>query len=70
MDNSLLIIGILLIILIYFTSFIPYRNRERTVYVRDADPIHSRFFVPYWRSHPIYHPHRRHLRRRFRRHYY
>jgi hypothetical protein len=70
MDNSLIIIGILLIILIYFISFIPYHNREKTVYVRDERPIHSRFFVPYWQSPPMYHPHRRHFRRHFKRHNY
>ena len=65
MDNSLITIGLLLIILIYFMSFIPYYNYGRTVYVKNEHPIHSRFFVPYRRRTPIYHPHRRHLRRHF-----
>lgn len=69
MDNSLIIIGILLIILIYFMSFIPYNNYGRTVYVKNEHPIHSRFFVPYRRRIPIYHPRRGYLRRRFKYNY-
>lgn len=62
MNNTLIIIGILLILLIYFTSFIPYRNRGKTVYIKNEHPIHSRFFVQKKHNTPIYHSHRRHLR--------
>ncbi len=61
METSLAIIGLLLIILVYFTALIPRHSHNNTVYIKDHSPIHSRFFIPYKINHPLIY-HKKHLR--------